>query len=159
VLVAVGSAWVERAHGQRVTYGRPPSWDAGRYSETAAAPSAIGLSSTRDPALDYDLNCRGCHRADGSGTDGAVPALAGSVARFLSVPGGREYLTRVPGVAQSVLDDAALAALLNWLLLRFDPQHVPISFVPFTAAEMAAHRDEPLVRTTETRQRLLAAMR
>ena len=72
------------------------------------------------PALDYALDCEGCHRADGTGTPGSVPALRDSVARFLAVPGGREYLARVPGVAQAPLDDAALAAVLNWMLDHFD---------------------------------------
>src|SRR6185503_18374901 len=81
-----------------------------------------------DPALDYTLNCQGCHRADGAGTPGSVPALAGSVARFLAVPGGREYLVRVPGVSQAGLDDAALADVLNWMVDRFDREHVPADF-------------------------------
>jgi len=57
------------------------------------------------PALDYAVTCQGCHRADGAGTPGTVPALAGSVGKFLRVPGGREFLVRVPGVAQAPLDD------------------------------------------------------
>jgi hypothetical protein len=60
------------------------------------------------PRWSSRLNCQGCHRADGTGTPGSVPALADSVARFLAVPAGREYLVQVPGVAQAPLDDAAL---------------------------------------------------
>ena len=54
---------------------------------------AIPAAATSGAALDYALNCQGCHRPDGTGTPGTVPALAGSVAKFLKVPGGREYLT------------------------------------------------------------------
>jgi hypothetical protein len=54
-----------------------------------------------DPRVDYMLQCQGCHLADGSGAPGAVPDLRGSLGRFLGVPGGREYLVRVPGAAQS----------------------------------------------------------
>ena len=63
------------------------------------------VDAVSDPPLDYMLNCQGCHRADGAGTPGTVPALAGSVGRFLAVRGGREFLVQVPGVAQSILDD------------------------------------------------------
>ena len=65
------------------------------------------------PNVEYALNCQGCHRADGAGTPGSVPPLTGSVARFLGVPGGREYLVQVPGVAQAPLDDATLAAVVT----------------------------------------------
>ena len=107
------------------------------------------------PALDYTLNCQGCHRADGTGTPGSVPALQGSVARFLAAPGGREYLARVPGVAQAALDDAALAAVLNWLLEHFDRDHVPSGFTPYSAEEVARLRKQPLVDVEGTRARLL----
>jgi hypothetical protein len=73
-----------------------------------------------------------------------VPALAGSVARRLRAPGGREYLVRVPGVAQSPLGDAELAAVLNWMLRRFDPDHLPSDFVPYRADEVGELRKHPL---------------
>ena len=86
------------------------------------------------------LNCQGCHRADGSGTGSEVPAMPGIVARFLNVPGGREFLIRVPGVATSPLDDRSLALLVNWMLARFDPGHIPGDFTPFTAEEVSRLR-------------------
>ena len=58
------------------------------------------------PEVDYALHCMGCHRQDGGGTEGKVPALKGSMGRFLSVPGGREFLVQVPGTSQSALSDA-----------------------------------------------------
>jgi hypothetical protein len=110
------------------------------------------------PALDYTLNCQGCHRADGTGTPGSVPALAGSVARFVRVPGGREYLARVPGVAQAPLDDAQVAGVLNWMLERFDKEDVPQGFVPYTADEVARLRRSPLTDVERVRRELLAAV-
>jgi hypothetical protein len=110
------------------------------------------------PAVDYALNCQGCHRADGAETPGSVPALAGSVARFLAVPGGREYLAQVPGVSQAPLDDAALAALLNWMLERFDAAHVPQPFVPYSAEEMGRLRKAPLTDVEGLRRKLLDAV-
>ena len=108
------------------------------------------------PAFNYVLHCQGCHLEDGSGTPGSgIPALAGSVGRFLRVPGGREYLTRVPGVAQASLDDAALAELLNWLVRHFSAAELPRDFAPYTAEELARGRRLPLTDVEGTRRRLL----
>ena len=108
------------------------------------------------PEVEFALNCQGCHRADGTGTPGSVPALADSVARFLAVPGGREYLVQVPGVAQAPLDDATLAAVVNWMLARFDAQHMPKDFRPYTAEEIGGLRKSPLVDVEKIRASLLA---
>jgi len=122
---------------------------------------ALGVApaaALNGPPLDYTLECAGCHRADGSGTPGSVPALRDSVARFLAVPGGRDYLARVPGVAQAPLDDAALASVLNWMLEHFDRAHVPAVFTPYSAEEIGRLRKQPLLDVEAERQRLLAAM-
>jgi hypothetical protein len=86
------------------------------------------------------LNCQGCHRADGGGTGDAVPAMPGIVARFLWVPGGREYLIRVPGVATAPLADDSLAVLVNWMLKKFDPENIPGHFTPYTPEEVSSLR-------------------
>lgn len=118
----------------------------------SAAPGAHALA----PHVEYALNCQGCHRADGAGTGDSVPPLAGSVARFLSVPGGREYLVQVPGVAQAPLDDATLAAVMNWMLVRFDAAHVPAGFTPYAPDEIGRLRAKPLTDVETLRRRLLA---
>ncbi len=86
------------------------------------------------------LNCQGCHRADGGGTGSQVPAMPGIVARFLTVPGGREYLIRVPGVATSPLTDVALAVLVNWMLEKFDPENIPADYTPYNPEEVSSLR-------------------
>jgi cytochrome c553 len=104
----------------------------------------------------WTLNCQGCHRADGMGTDDTAPSLAGTVAKFLHAPGGREYLGEVPGVATSALGDADLAQVMNWMLYRFDRSHVPANFQPYTADEMARLRLTPLhIDTSKLRSKLL----
>jgi hypothetical protein len=92
----------------------------------------------------WTLNCQGCHRQDGTGSTATAPSLAGTVARFLAVPGGREYLGRVPGVATSPLSNADLSEVMNWMLWRFDKEHLPPNFQPFTAQEIGQLRSAPL---------------
>jgi hypothetical protein len=111
-----------------------------------------------DPRVDYMLNCRGCHGPDGAGAPGAAPSFRGQVAKFLSVPGGREYLIRVPGTAQSELDDVRTAALLTWLVQEFSPGEIPVDFTPYTAAEVGPARHTPLTDVWRTRGELLRAI-
>jgi hypothetical protein len=114
-----------------------------------------GTAQAWSPETNYRLHCEGCHLADGSATPGKVPALAGSVARFSRSAEGRAYLVRVPGVANAALDDADLAALLDWTLRRFDAAHLAPGFAPYTAEEVGRLRRHPLVDVTATRRRLL----
>jgi mono/diheme cytochrome c family protein len=123
----------------------------------ASAAALAGPADAYTPEVDYALHCEGCHLADGSATPGKVPALAGSLARFLRVPGGREYLARVPGVANAPLSDAELAALLDWTLRRFDGAALPPDFAPYTAREVHALREQPLVDVRGARDALLGS--
>jgi hypothetical protein len=125
----------------------------------AAVPlRAAAAGEGTSPPLDWVVNCQGCHRADGAGTPGSVPALAGSVGRFLHVPGGREFLVRVPGVAQAPLDDTALAVVLNWMLERFGRPDLPPDFVRYTAAEVGPLRRAPLTDVERVRRGLVEAL-
>jgi mono/diheme cytochrome c family protein len=113
----------------------------------SAAPSAgpaAGVTNPQRAWQNWTLNCQGCHRPDGTGSEGTAPPIAGTVARFLTVPGGREYLGRVPGVATSPLPNADLAELMNWMFWRFDQAHVPADFRPYTAEEIGRLRSRPL---------------
>ena len=96
------------------------------------------VAPAADPALDYMLQCQGCHLEDGTG-GGDIPSLRG-VGGLLARPGGREYLARVPGVANASVDDARLAALLSWVLLRWSASELPADFAPYRAEELAAWR-------------------
>ena len=117
----------------------------------AAASGAIasgepmpGVSNPRQAHVDYMLKCQGCHRPDGNGDDVSNPPMNGKVAKFLHVPGGRAFLGRVPGVATVDLDDARLAAVLNWTLYRFDRGNLPADFKPYLPAEIGRLRKAPL---------------
>ncbi len=119
--------------------------------------SMPGVSDARQAHIDYMLKCQGCHRPDGSGDSHSNPPLRDNVARFLDVPGGREFLGRAPGVATVDLDDFRLVNLVNWTLYTFDPQHIPVAFHPYTAQELGVLRQNPLrLERVETRARLVA---
>ncbi len=90
----------------------------------------------------YALNCMGCHQQRGEG-HGAVPELKGFVGNFLRVPGGREFLVQVPGVAQSSLSDGEIAAVLNWMLLEFSPAELPDDFRPYELGRGGAPSPRP----------------
>jgi mono/diheme cytochrome c family protein len=126
----------------------------------AALGWSVALSgiAVADPRVDYMLNCRGCHGPDGAGAPGAAPSFRGQLARFLWVPGGREYLVRVPGTAQSELDDARTAALLNWLLHEFSAAEIPPDFAPYGPEEVASLRRAPLADVWRTRNELLRVL-
>jgi cytochrome c553 len=121
-----------------------------------AEPNFPGVENMQRAWQHWTLNCQGCHRADGTGTDDSAPSLAGTVAKFLHAPGGREYLGMVPGVAGSPLDNADLAEVMNWMLYRFDRTHVPANFQPYGADEVAKLRLTPLhIEASKLRSKLL----
>lgn len=124
----------------------------------AVAGLAAPAASRADPSLDYVLHCRGCHGPEGAGVAGSVPDFRGQVGRFLFVPGGREYLVRVPGTSQSELSDARVAALLNWLVREFGADQVPDDLVEFDEAEVARVRRPPLTDVDAVRRALLEAL-
>ena len=118
----------------------------------AIALAAAAARATPPPAEDFLLHCSGCHHADGAGVPGVVPPLSG-LAPFLATPEGRAYLVRVPGVAQASLDDARLAALLDWVLREFSG----VAPRPgYDAVEVHALRAEPLRDARAERARVLA---
>lgn len=107
------------------------------------------------PRVNYQLNCQGCHLADGSGETGRVPSLRSTLVAFSLLPAGRNYVIRVPGVSESSLSDADTASLLNWMVHRLSDVPVPRGFIPYTPAEVAHFRHRPLNDVAATRARLL----
>jgi hypothetical protein len=72
---------------------------------------------------------------------------------------GREYLIQVPGLAQSRLDDATAARLLNWILQRFSADRLPADFAPYTAQEVTRSRPDKASDAKTRRDAILAEMR
>ncbi len=140
-------------------------WRILAFSSFFAAMSATasdkpsGVENIGRAHVNYMLHCQGCHGPDGAGTaDGVVPTMKNFVGNFLRVPGGREFLVRVPGSANAALTDAALAEVLNWMLWRISPDALPDDFKPYTEAEVAPLRRNPLENVIETRKVLIAKL-
>jgi hypothetical protein len=107
------------------------------------------------PRVNFQLQCMGCHHVDGAGEPGRVPSVRGTLVPFSSLPQGRDFVMRVPGVAQSPLNDEELAALLNWMARNLSDVPVGPDFIDYTAEELGRVRHRPLVELAATRERLL----
>lgn len=126
-----------------------------------ATPAVTPREAGYRPRVNFQLECSGCHLADGAGSRANdVPRMKDFVGHFLEVEGGREFLVRVPGVAQSSYTDAQLAALLNWILTGgMAGESTPETFRPYTAAEVGRLRGDPLDQIDPVRNALLERMR
>ncbi len=125
--------------------------------QAAAGEAETGTGTDRLARLDYMLHCQGCHMADGSGVAGTVPPLPGEVGKYIASPEWRDYLVQVPGASQALIDDEALARLMNWVVRRFDPGNAK-DLKPYEAAEVARLRRQPVTNPTTVRRRIVAAL-
>jgi mono/diheme cytochrome c family protein len=125
----------------------------------AAATSFAGGAAYAGPQQDYVLYCMGCHGPQAEGVPGKVPPLAHALGRYMRTPAGRNYVLRVPGAANSVLSDAQLAGVLNWLAQTFDADELSGGDVSlFTAAEVTGLRHSPLASVLATRREVVSAL-
>ena len=116
---------------------------------SACATPALAVAG---PQRNFLNNCAGCHQMDGSGAPKAgIPDMRGVVGHFLRLPEGRNFLVQVPGTANSPLGHAETAALLNWMVRAYSPGQVPADFQPFTTAEVAQLRQQPVHDVPGTR--------
>ena len=119
----------------------------------------VSLCSTavqaRDAASNYLMECQGCHAADGRGQNNVVPVLDKHMAKFLTVPGGREFLVQVPGAAQAPLSDAETAAVLNYMLNKFGPVDIAQRYPPYSSEEVARLRQTPVTEIKQKRAALV----
>jgi len=134
-----------------------------RVAIAIAAVTTLGWNATArvaradPPAQLYMLNCWGCHRPNGEGIPGTAPPLKGA-ADFLRVPGGREYLISVPGVALSPLSNEQTAEVMNWILKSFSKDRIAADFKPYTADEIAKARTTHLLDIKKARADLVTEM-
>ena len=108
------------------------------------------------PRTAYWLHCAGCHLLDGSSAPPEVPTLIGEPGRIAGLPGGRDYLMRIPGVAQAGLGDEKLADVLNFMLEEFSSATLPADFQPFSGDEVGQARKQVLINPLRSRADILA---
>ena len=119
--------------------------------------TVAAFAAAEEPKVAYWLHCAGCHRLDGTGAPPDVPTLLAEPGRIAALPGGREYLVQIPGVALAGVDDAALADVLNFVLGTFSAETLPAAFKPFTAAEVTGLRKDVLLDPLKRRAEITAA--
>jgi mono/diheme cytochrome c family protein len=130
--------------GQNTTLGR-------MVMPRADAPA---VATTTHARASYVLHCAGCHGMNGGGIpEHYVPGLQ-RLGDFLRVPGGRDYVVKVPGVMGSGLSDVQVAELTNWLLATIAKDSVPPGHAPYDGAEVARARAAPLIDVSAERSRL-----
>ena len=120
---------------------------------------ALGVASAAQayqPRVNYQLQCMGCHHADGAGEEGRVPSVRRTLVPFSALADGRDFVLRVPGVAQAPLSDAEIAALLNWMARNLSDVVLPPTFVDYMADEVGRARHRPLAAVRDARAALLA---
>jgi hypothetical protein len=133
---------------------RRASWVATATLALGVAPAALGY----EPRVNFQLQCMGCHHADGSGEEGRVPSVRRTLVSFSATAEGRDFVLRVPGVAQAPLSDTEIAALLNWMARNLSDLPLPGGFVDYTADEVGRARHRPLAAVREVRSRLLSGI-
>ena len=126
-----------------------------RFLIAAAAAGVFATVAHASPQQDYILYCMGCHGPQAEGVPGKVPPLAHALGRYMRSPAGRNYILRVPGAANSVLSDAQLAGVLNWLAQTFDAEELSSDVPLFSAAEVTSQRHSPLPSVLATRREVV----
>lgn len=107
--------------------------------------------------FNYQMSCQGCHTPDGTGGKD-VPKIKGFIGHFLTTQPGREYLVRVPGSANSALDNEQLAEVLNWMITELGGSSVPENMKMYTAQEVAKLRKNPLFEVVAYRKKLVSQL-
>ncbi|MEP6884198.1 MAG: cytochrome C [Gammaproteobacteria bacterium] len=127
----------------------------------AADPRAAAAAlQFQEPQRDYILACGGCHGLNGISNSALVPSLKGLVGYYLYLPEGRAYLPRLPNVAFSTLNDAQLAAVLNYIVFDLGAGSAPAGTRTYGATEVGKWRRQPLteVSLSEYRRRMVEAL-
>lgn len=109
--------------------------------------------------FDYMLKCSGCHGADGSGSpDRGIPDFRGYVDGFGRTEAGRTYVMHVPGVVNSSLPNARIAAVMNHVIASFGAPETRAGIPPFTAEEVDRLRAVPVPDVVAYRREVAAGM-
>jgi mono/diheme cytochrome c family protein len=130
-----------------------------------AVGAVVGFAGTAGAAGGSQVfasNCIVCHQPDGKGVPGIYPPLADTIGSYVKLKAGRVYLAHVPsfGLAGKVdshggsfdgnmppltqLSDDDMAAVINYVLAKFNQSLLPGDFKPLTAEEVHGYRAKPM---------------
>jgi len=130
-------------------FAEPRRWTASPAAPVADTPlqrAGISAYSFQRGTTSYFKNCGGCHGLHGESVPENIPTLRGFVGYFTKFQEGRAYLVQVPGVANSpIRDNEELADVLNFVVMEFGSNSMAPDFQPFTAAEVAELRKDPII--------------
>lgn len=121
--------------------------------QTLAADNQLTMNIDR-AKFNYQMFCQGCHTPDGTGGK-SIPKIKDHIGYFLQNQVAREYLVRVPGSANSSLNDEQLAEVLNWMIIELGGKSVPTDMQYFTTSEVGELRQAPLFEVVEYREKLV----
>ena len=132
----------------------------GKWLAAALLALSCGAASATDfGRQSYLLHCAGCHLPDGSGSKvNDVPSLQDIPGHFASIPEGRAFLTQVPGIAYSPLNNEEAAEVLNWVLQNFSKNTLGPAFQAFTTEEVARLRAVRPAEIFKVRNAVLAVL-
>ena len=113
----------------------------------------------------FASNCIVCHQPDAKGVPGIYPPLADTVGLYVKLKAGRAYLAHVPsfGLTGPIeshgetvdsnmppltqLSDEDIAAVITYVLTKFNQSLLPADFKPFTAQEVHGYRTKEMSET------------
>jgi mono/diheme cytochrome c family protein len=113
----------------------------------------------------FASNCIVCHQPDAKGVQGIYPPLAETVGVYAKLKQGRAYLAHVPSFGLtgvivtngesidgnmpplSQLSDDEVAAVINYILTKFNSRLLPANFKPLTIGEVHGYRAKPMTET------------
>lgn len=130
-------------------------------SASVGLPPAAGAESAGplSARANYILRCTGCHGLEGAGSEiGGIPDFRGYVGAFSRTGDGRTYLMHVPGVVNSSLTNAEIAAVMNYVMQTFGEKSLPGDFKPFTVEEVDALRAQPVEDVVSYRRDVVKAL-
>lgn len=154
VLVACAAA-VATAQAAPKSATAPSAGIYGGGSEQAGAGvRGREVSRLSAPQVAYLTSCGGCHGVEGVSAPRDVPTLRHLTGSFLCTRRGRQFIVRLPDVALSTLSDRMLTAVMNWVVFDLGaPATRAPQGRPYTVAEVARLRREPLTQTGLTAYR------
>jgi mono/diheme cytochrome c family protein len=105
------------------------------------------------------LQCQGCHKANGSGIQGAIPDLREFGINILASERGRKFYVAVPGVSLSPLNNRQLADVLNYIIVDIlNPSEKHPQTELFDIAEITKYRNIKMKYVAQERAKVVAGL-